>query len=62
MLGISKSSTYSLLQSNQIRCVRVGRRYIVPKKSVVDFVSGVCYNENQVINGRLNQQSQKGAS
>jgi len=60
MLGIGKSSVYALLQSNQIHNVKVGRKYIVPKQSVVDFVSGVCYNGSQIINGRLTHQSSKG--
>ena len=44
MLGIGKSSVYSLLKSNQIKHVRVGRKYIIPKRSVIDFINGVCYN------------------
>ena len=55
MLGIGKSSAYALLQSNQIRHVKIGRKYIVPKKSVVDFLGSMCYNENQIIDGRLNR-------
>lgn len=53
MLGIGKSSVYSLLRTNQLRHVRVGTKYIVPKQSVVDFASGVCYNNDQIVNGRL---------
>ena len=44
MLGIGKSSVYSLLKSNQIKHVRVGRKYIIPKQAVIDFINGVCYN------------------
>lgn len=44
MIGIGKSSVYALLRSNQIRHVRVGRKYIIPKQSIMDFVYGVCYN------------------
>jgi len=49
MLFIGKSTAYSLLKSNKIRHVRVGRRYLIPKKSVISFVSNSCYNgdENQ---------------
>ena len=60
MLGIGKSSAYDLLQTNQIRHVRVGRKYIVPKQAVIDFAPALCYNEPyQVINGR--QSDQEGA-
>ena len=44
MLGIGKSAAYALLQSDQIRHVRVGRKYIISKQAVIDFVSGMCYN------------------
>jgi len=44
MLGIGKSSVYSLLKTNQIKHVRVGRKYIIPKQAVIDFINGVCYN------------------
>ena len=54
MLHIGKSSAYSLLQQNKINHVRVGRKYIIPKKSVVGFVSNFLYNEGQIINGRHN--------
>ena len=44
MLGIGKSSVYSLLKTNQIKHVRVGRKYVIPKQAVIDFINGVCYN------------------
>jgi excisionase family DNA binding protein len=45
MLNLGKSTIYALLKSNQIRHVRVGKKYIVPKKAVVDFVNGLCYTD-----------------
>ena len=57
MLNIGKSSAYSLLQENKIQYVRVGRKYIIPKKSVIGFIDNFCYNENQKsIVGWLNQE------
>lgn len=53
MLQIGKSSAYSLLQSSRIKHVRVGKRYIIPKKSVVSFLEEPCYNEGQIVDGRL---------
>lgn len=38
MLHIGKSAVYSLLKSKTIRCVRVGRKYIISKKSVIKFI------------------------
>jgi len=53
MLHIGKSSVYELLRSNQIRHVRVGKKYIIPKSAVIGFVNGVCYNNRQIIDGGL---------
>jgi excisionase family DNA binding protein len=53
MLNIGKTSAYSLLQGNHIHHVRVGRKYIIPKKSVIGFLDSFCYNEDRIINGRL---------
>lgn len=59
MLRIGKSSAYALLQQNKINHVRIGRKYIIPKQSVVGFVSNFSYNGGQVINDRHNH-SQEG--
>ena len=53
MLHIGKSSAYSLLQNNQIRHVKVGKKYVIPKQSVVGFLNRMCYNDSQIIDGRL---------
>ena len=45
MLNLGKSSVYDLLRTKQIRHVRVGKKYLVPKQAVIDFVNGLCYNE-----------------
>lgn len=39
MLHIGRSNVYKLLREKEIRCVRVGVKYIIPKKSVIDFLS-----------------------
>ncbi|WP_322173173.1 helix-turn-helix domain-containing protein [Acutalibacter caecimuris] len=38
MLHIGRNAAYSLLQSGAISTVRVGKRYIIPKASVIDFL------------------------
>lgn len=38
MLHIGKTAVYNLLKSKTIRSVRVGRKYIVPKTSIIEFV------------------------
>jgi len=62
MLGIGKSSVYALLKSGQIRHVRVGTKYIIPKHSVIAFATDLCYNDSMIINGRSVHQSVKGVS
>jgi len=46
MLGIGKSTIYSLLRNNAIPHVRVGRKYIIPKASVVGFLKVPRYNRD----------------
>ena len=53
MLQLSKSSVYNLLQSNLIQHVKVGRKYVIPKGAVIGFLDSMCYNGNQMVDGRL---------
>ncbi len=38
MLHIGRNAAYGLLQSGAIATIRVGKRYIIPKASVIDFL------------------------
>lgn len=44
ILHIGKNSVYSLLKSNEIRNIRVGKRYIVLKQSVINFITAITEN------------------
>jgi excisionase family DNA binding protein len=44
MLGLSKSMVYHLLQNNEMRHVRVGKRYVIPKTAIIDFLEKRWYN------------------
>ena len=44
ILHIGKNSVYSLFKSNEIRNIRVGKRYIVPKQSVINFITAITEN------------------
>lgn len=44
ILHIGKNSVYSLLKRNEIRNIRVGKRYIVPKQSVINFITAITEN------------------
>ena len=39
MLGISKKLAYRILDSQDIRSVRVGRIYRIPKSAVIDYLT-----------------------
>lgn len=38
MLHIGRNAAYGLLQSGAIVTIRVGKKYIIPKASVIDFL------------------------
>ena len=44
LLSIGRNSLYRLLRDGQLRSVRIGRSYRIPKSAVVDFLNS-CYNE-----------------
>ena len=44
ILHIGKNSVYSLLKSNEIRNIRVGKKYTVPKQSVINFITAITEN------------------
>ncbi|MBD9012755.1 MAG: DNA-binding protein [Ruminococcus bromii] len=44
ILHIGKNSVYSLLKNNETRNIRVGKRYIVPKQSVINFIAAITEN------------------
>ena len=39
MLHIGRNAAYKLLQDNSIVSIRVGKKYIIPKSSVTNFVT-----------------------
>ena len=43
-LGIGKNSAYSLVNNGQIGCKRIGRRILIPKSCVIDYVQSARYN------------------
>jgi len=42
MLGLSKNSIMELLNSNQIKYFRKGKKYLIPKVYVIDYVISSC--------------------
>lgn len=42
MLQIGRNSVYDLLKQNLIKSIKIGKKYIVPKQSIIDFVKTAC--------------------
>ena len=38
MLNISRNSCYRLMKSHAIPSVRIGRKYLIPKESIIRFI------------------------
>ena len=38
--GISRKLAYCLLASGELRCVRIGRSYRIPKLCVIEYLTG----------------------
>lgn len=38
MLNIGRNTAYNLLKDNLIKTIKVGKKYIIPKASVINFV------------------------
>lgn len=39
MLRLGKNTVYKLLKDDKITNVKVGARYVIPKQSIIEFVS-----------------------
>jgi len=40
MLHVGRNMAYSLLKNGDIKTIRVGKKYIIPKVNVLDFLIG----------------------
>jgi excisionase family DNA binding protein len=38
-LAIGRSTAYNLLRSGQIKCIKIGRNYKIPKENVLNYVN-----------------------
>lgn len=39
LLGLSKNTVNALLRSGRLRSVRVGRRYLIPREAISEFLN-----------------------
>lgn len=42
ILRVGTNTVYALLKNGEINSKRIGRRYIIPKKCVMDYIGSVC--------------------
>jgi excisionase family DNA binding protein len=45
-LGVSKNTAYRLVKDHTIGCKHIGRKIIVPKACLVDFILSARYNKD----------------
>lgn len=46
MLCIGRNVAYRILKEGKIKTIKVGKRYIIPKKSVIEFLESVNKSAN----------------
>lgn len=52
VLKLGRTTTYELLRTGAINSVKIGRKIIVPKKFLDDFIENcadICYTEAQMV-------------
>lgn len=47
-LKIGRNTAYELVQSGEIKSVRIGRRIRIPKRFVIDYILRTCYDRAAV--------------
>ena len=52
-LSIGRNSAYALMRSGEIAYRKIGRKYLIPKRCVLDYLSAASYNR-QVMAGESN--------
>lgn len=45
-LKIGKNSMYKLLETNTLRSIKIGKKYIIPKLYLIDFINYGNYNDD----------------
>ena len=58
VLGIGKNAAYALVRAGTVGRLKVGRKYLVPKRCVIDFLNSPRYNNT--CNGGLKPTVTKG--
>ena len=47
-LHVGRNTAYELVQSGEIKSVRIGRRIRIPKRFVIDYILRTCYDGSAV--------------
>lgn len=42
ILHIGRNAAYSLLKEGKIKTIKIGKKYIIPKKSIIEFLETAC--------------------
>ena len=65
-LQLAETTVYKLIRDQELHCLRVGRKILVPKPYLLDFIlpglvagENVCYNESSAIVGESNLSTER---
>lgn len=50
-IGVSPNTLMNILKAGRIHFLKAGSRFIIPKKSLDNFLSGVMPEVNHIVNG-----------
>lgn len=42
MLHIGRNTAYGMLKDGAIKTIKIGKKYIIPKQSVIEFINVAC--------------------
>lgn len=46
IMKIGRNQAYTLVKSGQFHCIRLGRRWVVPKQGFIEWLEGINSNQN----------------
>lgn len=53
VLKIGRNKAYSLVKSGEIKSLKIGEIYRIPKRYLIDFIESACYNDDVATGGSL---------
>lgn len=51
ILKIGRNKAYSLVRHGEIKSLKIGGIFRIPKRYLIDFIESTCYNDNVAASG-----------